>query len=602
MSNRSIQDQLGHEFVWFFGVVEDRIDPLKLGRVRVRCYGWHTNDKEKLPTKNLPWAQCVQDITSGSMSGIGRSPTGIVEGTWVVGFFLDAKKAQKPMVLGTLAGIPQTLPDSTKGFNDPEGAYPKIIDEPDVSRLARNEQTQNTIVQTKKNSRDTEIPVANSASTWNEPFNPYNARYPYNHVWQTESGHVVELDDSDGSERVHIYHRTGTFIEIDSNGTKVSKTIGDQYEILERNGYVHIKGNVNVTIDGDANLYVKNNLNLDVDGDMNIKVRNDFNMDVSGNTHISTRESMNMIANTVAIETLNGPINQYVKGGDYNVYTDKEVNIKSDGDNNMDADNMYWQSNKADTASKSTLAKAPDRVIASPVVLSPLIELNRDDLFAIYYDDEEAVQSTPPTGYIEEFVAAGAGTQEQLDTVAPTSGATVDETETAAGTATNTQRDQTLTNRDDFPDSLQLSTNYNLGQLSSRAVVSKYKVRPQVGLSSAEIVQNLKGVAENILEPILAKYPDMIVTSAFRVGKTRSQHFRGQAVDIQFRNASKKEYYERAKIIKNLVPYDQFLLEFKNTGTGLPWIHISFSFDSNRGQVLTFFNHKVASSGLIQLA
>ena len=86
------------------------------------------------------------------------------------------------------------------------------------------------------------------------------------------------------------------------------------------------------------------------------------------------------------------------------------------------------------------------------------------------------------------------------------------------------------------------------------------------------------------------------------VGKTRSQHFRGQAVDIQFRNASKKEYYERAKIIKNLVPYDQFLLEFKNTGTGLPWIHISFSFDSNRGQVLTFFNHKVASSGLVQLA
>ena len=32
-------------FVWFYGVVEDRHDPLYLGRVRVRCIGWHTDDK-----------------------------------------------------------------------------------------------------------------------------------------------------------------------------------------------------------------------------------------------------------------------------------------------------------------------------------------------------------------------------------------------------------------------------------------------------------------------------------------------------------------------------------------------------------------------------
>ena len=43
-------------FVWFLGVVEDRDDPIQLGRVRVRCYGYHTDDKSESPTKDLPFA------------------------------------------------------------------------------------------------------------------------------------------------------------------------------------------------------------------------------------------------------------------------------------------------------------------------------------------------------------------------------------------------------------------------------------------------------------------------------------------------------------------------------------------------------------------
>jgi hypothetical protein len=77
-----------------------------------------------LPTKDLPWAQPIQDITSAAISGIGKSATGIVEGTWVVGFFADGEEAQRPIVMGTLAGIPTSLPDTTKGFNDPFGVYP----------------------------------------------------------------------------------------------------------------------------------------------------------------------------------------------------------------------------------------------------------------------------------------------------------------------------------------------------------------------------------------------------------------------------------------------------------------------------------------------
>ena len=63
-------------FVWFVGVVEDRQDPQKLGRVRVRCLGHHTEDNVKLPTADLPWAHPMNPITSATVSGVGQTPLG----------------------------------------------------------------------------------------------------------------------------------------------------------------------------------------------------------------------------------------------------------------------------------------------------------------------------------------------------------------------------------------------------------------------------------------------------------------------------------------------------------------------------------------------
>ena len=92
-------------FVWWFGVVEDRNDPMALGRVRTRVYGYHTEDKTKLPTIDLPWAFCVQPANSASSGGVGSSPTGPIEGTWVIGFWRDPDFMQEPMVWGTIPGI-----------------------------------------------------------------------------------------------------------------------------------------------------------------------------------------------------------------------------------------------------------------------------------------------------------------------------------------------------------------------------------------------------------------------------------------------------------------------------------------------------------------
>ena len=133
----SINKHIGLDgFVWFIGVVEDRNDPTKLGRVKVRCVSFHTDNLNDPPTKDLPWAQVMQPTTSTANSGKGISPF-IVEGTWVVGFFLDAETKQQPIVMGTLPGKPANLADTSKGFNDPNGKYPLVANVSDLSDLAQ---------------------------------------------------------------------------------------------------------------------------------------------------------------------------------------------------------------------------------------------------------------------------------------------------------------------------------------------------------------------------------------------------------------------------------------------------------------------------------
>lgn len=155
-------------------------------------------------------------------------------------------------------------------------------------------------------------------------------------------------------------------------------------------------------------------------------------------------------------------------------------------------------------------------------------------------------------------------------------------------------------------DNIVLSPNFTVGKLTRKPhVIFDNALRSgEGGLSLEEIVCNLKLLAVNCIEPIKAKYPNAFVTNTWRKpsGNPRSQHPKGQAADIQFRNIAKSEYFTIAQWIKDNVSYDQLLLEYKTTGSGLPWIHISFNKDTSRKQVLTLLNDKTYSQGLTQLA
>ena len=155
-------------------------------------------------------------------------------------------------------------------------------------------------------------------------------------------------------------------------------------------------------------------------------------------------------------------------------------------------------------------------------------------------------------------------------------------------------------------DKVVLQGSYTIGSLTRKpGVVFDNPLRSSTGgLTVAEIACNLKLLLINCIIPIKNQYPTALVTNTWRPfqGNPRSQHPKGQAADIQFRGVSKAAYYDIAQWIKDNVSYDQLLLEYKTTGSGLPWIHISFNKDQSRATVLTLLNDKTYSQGLTQLA
>ena len=323
-----MQNFMGKDgFQWFVGVVEDRQDPKKVGRVRVRCLGYHSENISDLPTSSLPWAHPMNPVTSATVSGVGQTPLGAVEGTWVVGFFQDGADAQQPIIIGTLPGVPSSLPTkgAGKGFQDRLNAnYPKYT-ETDMNRLAVNDaDNPHPSLSIRKADRTTNIgradfnpidigranaPAARSlpgddGTNFNEPETTYKTQYPHNHVYESEAGHIVEFDDTPNSERIHERHSTGTGYEINEFGDKVQRVKRDNYEIISNDHFAHIKGTHNTTVDGGVRVFV--NANGTADSNYTIQVGNNANVNVQvdkGNINlVATQGEINMKAEDMNID------------------------------------------------------------------------------------------------------------------------------------------------------------------------------------------------------------------------------------------------------------------------------------------------------------
>lgn len=223
------------------------------------------------------------------------------------------------------AGGTKSIATSDLGFQDPEEEFPRYFDEQDTNRLARNQNIGETIVPIKEGLEHKNVQKANGKGMWNQSPTPYNARYPFNAVHETQSGHVIEVDDTPDNERLHLYHKTGTFEEIDANGTLVRRIVGDAYEVWDRDGYIHIKGTVNITVEGNANILVANDCELEIDGDLNANVGGNSNWSIGGNANYTVGKDVNWVVGGNLNHTVTKDDNNTI-GGDLNFVVDGALN------------------------------------------------------------------------------------------------------------------------------------------------------------------------------------------------------------------------------------------------------------------------------------
>lgn len=602
------------------------------------------------------------------------------------------------------------------GFRDTHAFFPakgyKGI--ADTNKLAQGS-IDGTIVQKKNIDRmlGAKLP---DGEAFDEPVSAFHARYPYNKVTETLSGHVIEVDDTPNRERIHVYHKSGSYFEMDVEGNIFHKAKGSEYHIIDRNGYLAIVGTGNVSVGGDLKVMVSGNAHIEVTGDTTVNCFNDMELNAAGRLVLSAGEAIDMRSPLIYIEAdkqLHITADEYshqeyqkldvvvredyislveqnyetrVVGkmvthvdDDIDVSSSKNINMKSDVDTHITSDgHQHYKSGsdiafdasdnvsthastitnnssgsinmtssgrynvnaggsidmdgsliKLNSGSSSSVSNVdvdnpdplePKEAAVSEYSEAGIIEARRDfvnipidDVFPDNFVDEQAYTSddvndaTVSKSVQDNMIKKGLARLQDFETTPVTIKSDGGSRASAIGFISGDKRLLSLT--EPPPDNFLLSPHFNIGMLSSRAPAQPHKVKEQNGLSIGQIVYNLSEVALNILEPIFAVYPNMFVSSGFRLMEesrnSNSVHITGLAVDLQFRGVGKADYYNIAKNIKGLINnYDQLLLEYKDTGTGNPWIHIGLknANGEQRGQASTFFNNKKNSDGLVQLA
>lgn len=455
---------------------------------------------------------------------------------------LEAAKKKGGTISSAGVAVPRTIPENTKsGFSDPFGLYPRKnwLNEADVSRLARGERKEQTILAAKERTLIRGVGTANGGS-WSEPKSAYNAQYPLNHVWQTESGHVQEFDDTPEAERIHIYHRKGSFVEFHPDGSVVFKSVKDHYSVTVRDQNVYVGGSCNVTVMGDANIHSKGALTLQSDGDMTIKTGSNLYIGAEGKAEI-------------------------VSNGDLHLGSNGNLH---EGARNVMMNCSWYPQNVtvADVAVGKIEVATYDDDENVPTV-APLEE--EDAINEAYNDGSIAPQvERPKRGANGQMVSSTTKPNNEIAMLEPSK---------------VTDQKEVRCHGDDTMGSDFLSTNYRVADLTTSPVLTKVSMQAQAGLTKCEVFENLSQLAKNVMEPLRARFGNnFIITSAFRKpsGNGRSQHIKGQAVDIQFPRLPADQYVHRIEEISKILPtFDQMILEYHGRN---PVIHISFNVNHNR--------------------
>jgi hypothetical protein len=356
-------------FIWWLGVVENRNDPMALGRCQIRFYGFHSDSLTDIPSADLPWALPAQSLNAHTFSTPKESDV-------VFGFFADGKSKQIPIMIGIIPGYPSTPNNTGVGYNDLRSASdlnaaprpPKsrkyntdgtgiiITENTNTKTLAypRSYQLFNTSISSlatnlniPANSETVDVMLDRTKNldlnvntsigkTWSEPVAPYNPKYPYNQVLETESGHVFEMDDTFKNERISMMHRTGTFWEMYPDGCKVEKVTKSNYKVVMAAEYIHVMGTKNETIDTDNNYQLGANLNVLIGNNSNVIIGGDSNVNIKGNNNVIIGGdcTVTVTGNCTIVTSADA---QIVSAGNTSIHASGNVEVTSQGTANVNS-------------------------------------------------------------------------------------------------------------------------------------------------------------------------------------------------------------------------------------------------------------------------
>lgn len=554
----------GENIKWWVGIVEKRDDDYKIGRCKVRIFHYHTADCSAMPTESLPWAYSITPLNDSLFS----TPK---EGETVIGIFLD-ENYQNPLMLGRLPAKEQNIVKVSNGSGYTDGrtveelkgyprqklqnltfnvdgsgvsskefdsafAYPVDIGQPSTPALATGDSVPTQIDPISGTLKTTGITAL--GNTWREPTSAYNVVYPFNHVYESESKHLMEFDDSAGSERVRIMHRLGSGWEFHPEGSRVEKITKDNYTIVLGHNKIQIYGDADITVDGNASLYVKGDKTERIDGNYNLYVGKDVKRIIKGDF----------------VSNVDGGLRHSVKN-DAVFNSDSTLFLKG----------VAIHENSGSTPDVETIApfdlpsvpKEPLSVEAQ----KPLVEVSGTVVATV--DDTTTVSGQPTPENLVQPISDGCPVVEN--------GGFVDGDERYR---------------------LPISAYYQIADFCIRPVYKHHMVA-QHGVNEHDLVCNLSFLAKNVVDKVLEKFPGFNINSGFRTagsGSFVSQHELGEAVDLQWpaiKNGNLNKVLEFANWMAENLPFDQIILEHGKT----VWIHVSLKRNSgqNRKQRLTMYN------------
>jgi hypothetical protein len=122
-------------------------------------------------------------------------------------------------------------------------------------------------------------------SSWVKP------KYPFNHVYESESGHVIEIDDTPGYERINLFHRKGARIEINNEG--------EIHIIAAPHQDINLQGaNVNIRTKGSGDLNIATDAvcNISAAAECTIKAEADTTIVSKGKTKLTAFKELAITA------------------------------------------------------------------------------------------------------------------------------------------------------------------------------------------------------------------------------------------------------------------------------------------------------------------